>query len=314
MNKRKKLLLGVAPSNIANPINPGFEQPEHFKELASMIHINGMGCELEFEQGVQPSDFDILEQRPLYLGVHQPINGIDVLDSNRRRSSLTAIKNMMDVAGKVEADYFTVHLQTVDRGWADEKARAEYAIESLEAFNDLVDYHKERSYNFPIYVENLEYPKYPATPREIGDLAIYLSGISFAPTGMVFDVSHLWRSRSLIYEATGGKLLGEGNNFQEYLQATLDEHKEIIKVLHITGCDGQRTHELPCLGDDVMPSSPNIALNSYHFPSILRTLLGHIATRESVIPITNEAFGLPYTTVINNNLQIIALANGDSHE
>ncbi len=300
------ILMGIAPSNLANERNPGLELPDKFAELAALLGGSLEGFELEMEGGFEVAELPTDFQRPAFLGVHQPTKGIDVLsDQNRhQRHSVKHIQQAMDLAGHLAADYFTIHLQTVDRHWANERARGRQAAASLEVLEELLRYHQKNQFEFAMLVENLEYPKYPATLEEISDVAAILADKEDIPTGILLDVGHLWRSRTLIKEAHH-KWPGGNQTYDTYLDGVLKAVGQHIRAFHVTGCHGHQTHLLPDLSGPPKRSVAEAALgpdyNEYDFRRVGATVLRFVAGTETTIPIVNEAIGYSYAQVLANN-------------
>jgi hypothetical protein len=308
---REAILMGFAPSNVANDINPGFELSDKLPELATLATTNQMGLELELE-----GDFIKVNvpkfPKPAFLGVHQPTSSIDidVIDEQRRPQSVRQIKQAMLMAHLISADYFTTHLQTVDR-WVPQSDRQAQIQTSLNVFRDLAEYHNRKGYDFPLLIENLEYPKYPASLGEIIEVADYLSNNVSVPTGIVLDVGHLWRSRRLI-NLSGYDHADEHEPFTNYLQSTLDAVGEHVKVFHLTGCYGEKTHLLPRLGGRLDPSlAEDLPGFDYNFRDIGATVFRFVAGRPTPPYLVNEAFGHPYGVVIQNNKDIYEACGPD---
>jgi hypothetical protein len=303
--------IGIAPSDLANELNPSFALPQNMDRLAQVMAGEGQGFELELEENLEIASLPELSVRPAFVGVHQPTTNIDVLsdDPIMRTESLTKIEKAMILADHVDAEYFTIHLETVDRNWADEEARGKKATLSREVFDELVELHKQRAFTFPMLIENLEYPKYPATPQEIKEVVDYLADVSI-PTGIVMDVGHLWRSRSLMKEA-GLKVPDGDLPYTDFLRQTLDSIGEHIRVFHVTGCGGHETHLLPDLSGMPQPSAIGkkemLSDNTYNFRAIGATVLKFAADQPVPPRIINEAFGHPYRDVLQNNRDILNL-------
>ncbi|GEM_PF-2640875 len=304
--------LGLAVSNLANHLNPGFEIPSNLTSMVALAAYNQMGVELELEGDL---DFSAVStrfrlHRPPFIGVHQPVKAIDALseDMHLRSYSSDRIRQAMIMAERLRADYFTVHLQTVDRDWADLQARQAQIKASWEVFDEQISFYNRTDLSIPILVENLEYPKYPATPEEIGEVVSHLLASDLLSTGVVLDIGHLWRSRDLMTEAG---LINSGDNlsYEDYLQSTIDSYGGQVKVVHYTGCRGFQTHLLPELNlpPEQPINDPDLLIhpnNEYNFRQI-GDLLFRFASQQTLPPyLVNEAFGNPYTAVIQNNHDI----------
>jgi len=298
----ESLSIGFAPSNLSNYLNPGFELPAEFKKLSVLAASNQMGFELELEGDID-SIISLDFTKPAFLGVHQPIVEIDVVDNQRRAHSIEQIKRTMALAAIIKADYFTNHLQTVDH-WDGIAARRSQIETSLDAFDKLWAHHSRSGYNFPMLIENLEYPKYPATINEIMEIVEYLHLKVPIPSGIVLDIGHLWRSRELIKLAPEEQSTGD-ESFTDYLEATLAAVGSNIKVFHITGCRDEHTHLMPEFDNaSVVFNTETQPESDYDFRAI-GSLIFRFAAEQSESPyLVNEAFGYPYKEVIRINHNI----------
>lgn len=297
--------IGFAPSDIANNINPDYRLPVRFLELCELAVSNNVGLELELEDNFE--DLPQITNRPVFLGVHQPSSGIDVIESQKRDGSILKIKRAMLMAGFILADYFTVHLQTKDR-WDNLQQRDKYKNISLCVFEELLKFHESQNFNYPILIENLEFPKYPATREEVVDIANYLESITSSPVGMVLDVGHLWRSRNLLAE---NRFFHQDSciPYTDYLSSTLDQIGDIVKTIHITGCGGYQTHMLPQI-DIAAPKDRTVRPDEYYFRDVAKVVLKFSRVKYASshdLNIVNEAFGKPYQVVIDNSKAIVEI-------
>ncbi len=301
-NNHESIAIGFAPSNLSNYLNPGLELPDEFATLSNLAASNQMGMELELE-GELDSDFEIPLTKSAFLGVHQPISGIDAIDQQRRSHSVEQIQKTMALASILNADYFTNHIQTVDY-WSQESLRRAQIEASFEVFDELWAHHSRSGYMFPMLIENLEYPKYPATLTEILEVVDYLHRKVPIPSGIVIDIGHLWRSRSLIKLSEYQPQLSD-DPFIDYLESTLSEVGEHIRVFHLTGCFDQKTHLMPDLNGSLKATNAEAYLqNDYDFRAI-GALVYKFASMQPEPPfMVNEAIGYPYSEVIKSNHEI----------
>ncbi len=294
----ESIFFGFAPSDIANNINPHYRLPEGLLSLNNTANSNGLGYELELEDNFE--NIPDIKDRPVFLGVHQPSRDVDVIDYQHREQSVEKIKRAMNMAHTITADYFTIHLQTIDR-WEDLSRRPNDNKLSLEVFNELTNYYAEQRHKYPMLIENLEYPKYPATIDEINEVVSYLSKSGSTPNGIVLDVGHLWRTRNIMAE-NNFHHSGDDLVFTDYLKKTLDTVGSEIKVMHITGCGGYKTHMLPQLESEA-PNNRPVYPDEYFFKDIARIVLKFglaKGTIEQPFLYVNEAFGHPYEEVVEN--------------
>jgi hypothetical protein len=302
MNKYK---IGFAPSDIANNINPRYRLPEQIHLLSEFAIKEQCGFELEMEESFAMPGFKKPEGMS-FLGVHQPSGGVDINDVDKKQESISKIKDSMLMAQEIDAEYFTVHLQTKDR-WHGERERKEHISVGLEVFDELANYYRKNNFNFTVNVENIEYPKYPATVEEIEELSTFLDGYSDINTGIVLDIGHLWRTRNLMNE---NWIFHEGQDlpFSQYLNRALYESDfaNKINVFHITGCGGYQTHLLPQI-DMVEPTDGSIRTDEYYFRTLGKMVLSFVRNNNYRQYIVNEAFGHNYEIVVSSNKDIVRI-------
>ncbi|MDQ7826641.1 MAG: hypothetical protein RDV48_27810 [Candidatus Eremiobacteraeota bacterium] len=203
----------------------------------------------------QRTRHELLHQ-PHNLGIHSPNIMIDVLDDSyghfKKNQSLESICRAMEYAQTVGADYFVYHLVQRDL-WVDPSMRRNMLIpESLRVYAWLSEYYRRRKFTFVPCIEVLEYPKYPATPFEVRQI-LKSCQLILPQTRLAFDISHLWRSRSLICETQRSGF--ENVRFKVFYHVLKDALDPLgpddIYVFHLGGCWGIRTHEVPgILPDD----------------------------------------------------------------
>jgi len=197
------------------------------------------------------------------VGVHQTIKGFDVLHPMQKDLTVHMAKKGLDFANSIAADYFVVHLCQVDHWDWDRKEQVKNA---LRAYKDISDHYVHNDYKFVVCIENLEYPKFPATAHEIKDIYYECKNIApSVPLKIALDLSHLSRSRSLILENSHKKDIPDYDCsaikavFTDYLEYTLNHvlsakggmNGDEIFLYHIGGCWKERTHEVPGLSPEV---------------------------------------------------------------
>ncbi|HBY93623.1 MAG: hypothetical protein M5U01_02855 [Ardenticatenaceae bacterium] len=178
-----------------------------------------------------------------YLGVHMPVGGIDTLSSNffGKYSALEEARRAMDLADRVGAEYFVVHLAQRDK-W--EWARSDQIAKALKIYKELAAYYSFHKYTFVPCIEVLEYPKFPATGGEL--IYIYNECRRILPeTRIAFNLSHLWRSRNLML--TTGVWGKPDVSFIDHLEYSLSQLWQDIHVFQLGGCWETETHCVPGL-------------------------------------------------------------------
>lgn len=225
-----------------------------------------------------------IANQPHILGIHSPNIMIDVMDDSfgqfKKRQSLASICQAMEFADKVGADYFVYHLIQRDL-WVDPDIRRTVLIpESLKVYAWLSEYYRRRNFNFVPCIEILEYPKFPATPFEIFQILKSCKMI-LPQTKLAFDISHLWRSRSLICETQNKGF--ENIRFKTFYQVLKDALDSLsgndIYLFHLGGCWTTKTHEVPGIHPGENPfdatyrlDCPDYLYDEYYEMNISRAL------------------------------------------
>jgi hypothetical protein len=191
------------------------------------------------------------------LGVHQPIAARDVLSSNffLKYGALAETQQALDFAHYVNADYFVFHLAMQDRWDWDRRDQMDKALKMFKMF---AAYYHARGYRFTPCVENLEYPKFPATGGEACALLVKCRDI-WPATQLALDISHLWGTRQRMMAL--GLWEDPRVSFNEALCYTLDQTWEDVHVFHLGGCWESETHAVPGLHPHQDP---------FHYPLKLR--------------------------------------------
>ena len=199
-----------------------------------------------------------LAHQPHILGIHAPNIMIDVLDDSygqfKKDQSLASICQAMEYANTIGADYFVYHLVQRDL-WVDPQIRRDVLIpESLRVYAWLSEYYRVHNFHFVPCIEVLEYPKFPATPFEIKQI-LRACKMILPQTMLAFDVSHLWRGRSLICETQRSGF--ENVRMKTFIQVLCDSLNSLergdVYLFHLGGCWGMRTHEIPGIQPEENP-------------------------------------------------------------
>lgn len=200
---------------------------------------------------------EIFEQ-PRILGVHAPNLKMDVLnissDGFKKRQSIANIIEAMRWANRIGADYFVVHLCQVDR-WVDDNYR-EFVLmpESIKFFTNLATAYRKEGFKFVPCIEILEFPKYPSTPGETKAILKQCQNI-LPETRLVFDLSHLWRSHTLIRETRHEGF--EDVRFKKFGHVMEDTLNYLnpgdVYLWHLGGCWQTETHLIPGIYPDEDP-------------------------------------------------------------
>lgn len=225
-----------------------------------------------------------LVSQPHLLGIHSPNIMVDVLDDSyghfKKRQSLSSICQAMEFANAVGADYFVYHMIQRDI-WVDQDTRRDVLIpESLRVYAWLAEYYRRKKFSFIPCIEVLEFPKYPATPFEIKQL-LKTCKLILPQTMLAFDLSHLWRGRSLICETQKNGF--ENVKDKPFAAVLKDAFNTLgpgdVYLFHLGGCWGIRTHEVPGIHPEENPyeatfrlDCPDYLYDEYYEMNISRAL------------------------------------------
>lgn len=213
---------------------------------------------------LQPERFiwDMEKARPYlnnmkFISVHAPSGGLDLAskDSKLRYETVLETIKTMDIAHDIGAKDLVLH--PVNNMYNDPKERLEQKAIFMQSFRDLLDYYEKQGHAYKICVENLEYPKYPATLEETLMLQDEVSKIHDG--GMVIDIPHIWNTRKILREDpkryidwTNGYPNDE-EKLGDYVRKFLERNEDKIVLYHIAGFhDGDKvvTHG-PIRTDDM---------------------------------------------------------------
>jgi sugar phosphate isomerase/epimerase len=231
------------------------------------------------------------------FGVHQSIRGMDILsqDISRQLETIESTQLGMQFAHLIAADYFVFHLAQSKDYW--DWSRSEQIAIALKAFRKWADFYKQSKFDFTPVLENLEFPKFPATALEI--VGLYNTCREILPNlKLCLDLPHLWHSRLLLLENKDRfrHLIADFNvletPFDDYLEYTFEdafaaegiEAKDLL-LYHFGGCWKHSTHEIPGLRPGESPFYHALRLNepkcSYNpalemnLPKVLNRILGY---------------------------------------
>ncbi len=271
------------------------EEPGHFfapdkknkwLELGRAMRRNDL-------QGPYAPVLSYMSRQGSRFGVHQSIRDMDILseDISVQLRTLESAKQGMLFAGQIRAEYFVFHLaQSVDYWDWDRREQMDVAV---RAFQEMADFYHQCAPGFIPLLENLEFPKFPATAAEIVNL--FKRCREFLPgLGLCLDVPHLWHSRALILE-NRKKLSREVSDlsllkgdFLPYLEHTLSHIAAQcgagVYLYHMGGCYEHETHEIPGLLPGEDPFRHHLRLDEtdiydpeleLDYPGAINTILRH---------------------------------------
>ena len=207
-------------------------------------------------------------------GVHQSIRDMDILsnDASTKLKTIESTHQAMRFAEMIGADYFVFHLAQSRDYW--DWDRSEQIAVALKAFQGWAAFYRDAGFTFTPLLENLEFPKFPATPEEM--VSFYRICRDFLPgLKLCFDVGHFWRSRALLLEnrARFERLVPDfrlleipwADYFDYALEHVLVDDAGIrdgdIHLYHLGGCWQHYTHEIPGLRPGESPFSHRLRLD-----------------------------------------------------
>lgn len=311
------VVFGIAASNSSNKHNPDLLIPQNISNLTDFLIQQQLGVEIEFE-GVKREDIPQFT-KPRFLGVHQPLHDVDTADPRLREESFQTIFDAMQITHDIGAEYFTIHPQTRDY-WGD-LPRREWRIEkSMEDVDTIVNEYQRNGYEFTIFIENLEYPKFPATAEEIDAIATYIEHRSdVSNLKLAVDIGHLWHSGYLIEENLWRHEVNSMANdwgrlrvpYKEHLDTTLKNVQDKVGLIHLTGCSDHRTHDLP----GTIQSNPSTAIpdreysaNELDIRDSLEVVYDVASGMNRELYVVNEAMGYEYKQIAQNCQSLIEMS------
>jgi hypothetical protein len=194
------------------------------------------------------------------IGVHQPVQGRDILSSNffSKYEAIAETKQAMAFCQFIGADYFVFHLSMTDHwGWE----RRDQIEKALKLFKFFSAFYHASSFSFVPCIQLLEFPRFPAVGGEASALLRRCRDI-WPETQFAFDISHLWGSRrrmmaANLWDTSGAKRV----SFVDALDYGLEQTWQDTFVYHLGGCWESETHAVPGLHPQQDP---------FHFPIKLR--------------------------------------------
>ena len=312
----RNIHFGIAASNVenANALNPSFILPEQLQALTDRLTDNHLGIELQLEGdlgGINTPDF----AKPIFLGIHAPTRGIDLSATGKvGQYAIDKTMESLHLAHQMDADYAVLHLESGDK-WHDLDGRSDRIQNGKDAFRQIVEEYKNRGYGFALLIENLEYPKYPATGAEIAKTADFIRELGrhadVRTLGIAFDASHLWRSGFLLDEKRWiGNASGIADEwtrrevpFSTYIEETLRQVRDVLKLVHITGAAGTDTHLLPGTYDRMngdVPLARQYTQHEMDVHGVITVLFDQAAAMHSPLWIINESQGYTYEQMMQN--------------
>ncbi len=218
--------------------------------------------------------YDFVRQQN--IGVHMPITG-----------NPHDIFAAMHFAHEINADYFVIHLTPDLKRYPNDYElmqknpwyfREKFIEHWMKEFQNIARFYNENNFNFVPCIENLEFPKFPCTPKEV-EVAFYECKKYLPNLQILCDIAHFWRSQSLIQEFFWKHAQGDSSKlphypvymanelekiqepFHDFFDHAIYDHNALkfnIHVFHLAGCDGYHTHLIPGLRNDENPDEKKV--------------------------------------------------------
>lgn len=263
----------------------------------------GMAAEKVSEEAPYAGIIKAMRSPGNIIGMHQSIREMDVLSEDQKKlETIESTHQAMLFAHRISADYFVFHLAQSRDYW--DWPRSEQIAIAIKAFRGFANFYKDSGFKFIPLLENLEFPKFPATYEEI--IGIFNICREFLPNlKLCFDIPHLWHSRLLLLENRHKfrHLIPDFHileaRFSDYFNYTMNAFADagILKadlfLYHLGGCWQHLTHEIPGLRPGESPFTHKLRLDEPEFsydphqemnmPRILNRLLRyHIENRQDI--------------------------------
>jgi len=210
------------------------------------------------------------------LGVHLPISYLRMGDSNdyEKEKIRKNIRAAVDFGNSINAVYFVFHL--TQNGIANNETTYKNVKEYLR---ETIEYLGQTDSKAYFLLENLEFPKYPATPEEMRwwyDRITEMSRQFNIKTGIMLDVAHLWKTRGDLYGMfnAGVKLpqwiVDEKEilmqPYHDLLNYTLKNKLNGVPVIayHFGGCFENETHLIPGVKVNEEPNLTNVTVHRFY--------------------------------------------------
>ena len=224
---------------------------EHRRLKKTLEELKPEMIELQLDDFVWDFDEAYEElQKVGFISVHSAAKGIDISSEDVRTMdySLRRTLRSMDIAKELGADILVMH--PVNDMYLDPVQRLRAKDRFRDMFSGTItNYHKDNGHEYTICLENIEYPKYPATFEEAEGL---LEDV--AKNGMVklaIDIPHVWNIRRILREdperyrpLTNG--FPDDERLDGHIRRFIERRRENIGIYHIAGFgeDPVRTHDL----------------------------------------------------------------------
>lgn len=319
------LSFGISTSNKGNLQNVAYQLPQHIDTLVTFAssHNAGIELQLEFDQDADlsvPDTVTNMSSLP-FLGVHLPIIGVDMSQSNPEKQAAddALMDKTIKMAADLQATYVVCHLQG-NLNWNNLAQRDTLAEQMKSNAESLAHSIKTHGFKGKLLFENLEFPLFPATNSEIEHFMEWVGDFEERhniSTGFCLDLSHLWHSGILLAE-NGWRpevkpktdSFNQGtSSFPEYLNSLLEKIGDRLETVHITGTsvspNKHETHLLPTVSD----SRTNDDRTTMNVATSLQAIYSYAQARGKTISVVNEAHGFSYEDMLHTNQSMVNFLN-----
>lgn len=296
---------GIAASNLGNAVNPDTRLPEQAPQLLSTLGAVHLGVEWQMEGNVREMLAGVKGEKPAFIGVHLPTSDVDIqMGEEAVIHALSQNLAALEQAQALGAEYAVLHIQTHDH-WERLGQRQQDSERGLAVLDQLLAAYRQHGLSVPLLIENVEFPKFPATRQELVRTVRFIEERADVPLGIAIDFGHLWHSGRIIGENLHQPGVGEFADafarnavpFRDYLRESLLVVQKQLQLIHVTGCVEHRTHDRPLV-------KPSYGQTEMDVAEALRVLYDVSSGMLKAPRIVNETIGVPYQQMQADSLQL----------
>ncbi|MFP4111911.1 MAG: sugar phosphate isomerase/epimerase family protein [Candidatus Woesearchaeota archaeon] len=175
-----------------------------------------------------------------FISVHVASKDQDLSadESHIKHSTILNTIKSMDFAHEAGADSLVIH--PINNMYLDPGQRLQRKRNFLKVFKDnLIPHYQDNGHEYIICLENIEYPKYPATLEE--SLMLHREASTYHQVGMAIDVPHVWNTRRILREDPARYIdwtagyPDDRENLADYISGFIERNKDKIVLYHIAG-------------------------------------------------------------------------------
>jgi endonuclease IV len=235
----------------------------------------------------------------MYLSIHSPNKDIDLSSPERtmQKHSYKKTIKTMDLANRISADALILH--PINNQNLSPEKRIQHRDVFLNVWkNILVPHYNRNRHKYTVCIENIEYPKYPATLEELSELQKDTS--ITLPTSLTLDIAHIWNTRRILIEQQDlfnavGRPQSLKHSLFQYVTEFISKHNEDIELYHMAnfGEDPIRTHD-PITDGNINPE--------------LKKILSHLKNKPIILEIYE---GFPHSLIESKKVLIGEMKDGN---